>query len=326
MSPAHETETEHPRETETHHPEATETESHHGERTHTPEPTETESHHGERTHTPEATETEHPEETRTRTPEATRTHEIEPTETEHPERTHTPEATETHHPEATETEHPEETRTPHATRTGIPSPEPTGIAPINSKPIPPASIPGTGSRTFAPTGKSVQGIFLQYWDKNGGLQQQGYPISNLMQEQSPLDGKTYAVQYFERAVFEYHPELSGDNAVLLSHLGRFQYNAKYPTGVSGQIVNKDGGQYFPQTGHYVGGTFLSYWKSHGGLAQQGYPLSDEFTEISPLDGKAYRVQYFERAVFELHPENKAPFNVLLSQLGTFRYQSAYNGK
>jgi branched-chain amino acid transport system substrate-binding protein len=30
------------------------------------------------------------------------------------------------------------------------------------------------------------------------------------------------------------------------------------------------------------------------------------------------VQYFERAVFELHPENQAPNDVLLSQLGTFR--------
>jgi hypothetical protein len=35
------------------------------------------------------------------------------------------------------------------------------------------------------------------------------------------------------------------------------------------------------------------------------------------------VQYFERAVFELHPENAAPFDVLLSQLGTFRYQAKY---
>jgi len=32
------------------------------------------------------------------------------------------------------------------------------------------------------------------------------------------------------------------------------------------------------------------------------------------------VQYFERAVFEAHPENAPPYDVLLSQLGTFRYQ------
>jgi hypothetical protein len=73
----------------------------------------------------------------------------------------------------------------------------------------------------------------------------------------------------------------------------------------------------------VGGIFLQYWNSHGGLAQQGYPISNEFMEQSALDGKTYKVQYFERAVFELHPENQPPNNVLLSQLGTFRYRAKY---
>jgi hypothetical protein len=73
----------------------------------------------------------------------------------------------------------------------------------------------------------------------------------------------------------------------------------------------------------VGGQFRTYWEQHGGLAQQGFPISDEFTEVSALDGKPYRVQYFERAVFEYHPENQAPFDVLLSQLGTFQYQQKY---
>ena len=68
--------------------------------------------------------------------------------------------------------------------------------------------------------------------------------------------------------------------------------------------------------------FRAYWESHGGLAQQGYPISDEFTEVSALNGKPYTVQYFERAVFEAPPENQAPYDVLLSQLGTFRYQQS----
>ena len=37
------------------------------------------------------------------------------------------------------------------------------------------------------------------------------------------------MQYFERAVFEYHPENAGTQYdVLLSHLGTFRYTAKYP--------------------------------------------------------------------------------------------------
>jgi hypothetical protein len=50
------------------------------------------------------------------------------------------------------------------------------------------------------------------------------------------------------------------------------------------------------------------------------------TEISDLDGKPYTVQYFERAVFEMHPENQSPYGVLLSQLGTFRYQEKYGAR
>ena len=81
---------------------------------------------------------------------------------------------------------------------------------------------------------------------------------------------------------------------------------------------------FPETGKMVRGTFLAYWDAHGGLTQQGYPITDEMQEKSDTDGKIYTVQYFERAVFELHPENKPPFDVLLSQLGAFRYRGKYS--
>src|SRR5438874_1857332 len=84
-----------------------------------------------------------------------------------------------------------------------------------------------------------------------------------------------------------------------------------------------GSRYFPETGHTVQGRFLEYWTTNGGLAQQGYPLTDEFQEVSDLDGKPYIVQYFERAVFEKHPENARPYDVLLSQLGTFQYKRKY---
>jgi len=72
--------------------------------------------------------------------------------------------------------------------------------------------------------------------------------------------------------------------------------------------------YFGEVGHTLGGVFRDYWQ-HGGLAQFGYPLTEEFTEVSPTDGKPYVTQYFERARFEQHPENKPPYNVLLGLLG-----------
>jgi hypothetical protein len=143
-----------------------------------------------------------------------------------------------------------------------------------------------------------------------------------LDEASDLDpARHYTVQYFERAVFEYHPEYAGTPAeVLLAQLGTYQYRQTYPDGVSTQQVSTVNPRFFPETGHTVGGLFRVYWEAHGGLAQQGYPLTDEFPELNPLDHQIHTVQYFERAVFEDHPENNSsPYEVLLSQLGTYRY-------
>lgn len=180
------------------------------------------------------------------------------------------------------------------------------------------------SRTFPETGKTVNGRFLQYWNDHGGLAQQGYPISEPMSEKSQTDGKVYTVQYFERAVFEMHPENPPPNDVLLSLLGAFRYQQKYNGDAPNQSPNQEAGsRFFRETGKRVGGLFLSYWASYGGVAWQGYPISDEFMETSDLNGKPYKVQYFQRAVFEFHPENEHPYQVLLSQLGTYRYSQLY---
>jgi hypothetical protein len=61
------------------------------------------------------------------------------------------------------------------------------------------------------------------------------------------------------------------------------------------------------TGHTLRGPFLDYWSRYGGLAQFGYPLTEEFTEFADQDPNRGRpvgllAQYFERARFELHPK------------------------
>lgn len=53
--------------------------------------------------------------------------------------------------------------------------------------------------------------------------------------------------------------------------------------------------YFPQSGHFLGGGFRSFWESRGGVAIFGYPLTEEF--VRNADGRV--VQYFERARFEI---------------------------
>src|SRR5688500_17198124 len=182
-------------------------------------------------------------------------------------------------------------------------------------------------RTFQETGKTVRGKFLAYWESHGGLAQQGFPISEEMEERSDTDGKTYTVQYFERAVFELHSENRPPHDVLLSLLGVFEYRRKYGSaGAPNQRASTDNPFLFRETGKTLGGKFRAYWETHGGLPQQGFAISDEFQERSELDGKTYTVQYFERAVFELHPENAGTeHEVLLSHLGKFQHDRKYQG-
>ncbi len=76
------------------------------------------------------------------------------------------------------------------------------------------------------------------------------------------------------------------------------------------------------------GAVLKAWRANGlqidgkrgvtegeSLALFGMPLSGLMTETLS-DGKQYQVQWFERARFELHPENVAPYDVLLGLLGS----------
>lgn len=67
--------------------------------------------------------------------------------------------------------------------------------------------------------------------------------------------------------------------------------------------------YFNETGHAVRAEFLEFFNTHGGLAIFGYPITEAFNKNGQL------IQYFQRARFELHPNNPAGFQVQLSLLG-----------
>jgi hypothetical protein len=176
------------------------------------------------------------------------------------------------------------------------------------------------SFTFPETGFTVRGAFLAYWRAHGlefgdpgvsyreSLALFGFPISPEMQQRLE-DGRVYTVQYFERARFEYHPENADPQyQVLLGQFGRHFHPADPPVApIAGQ-------SYFQATGHNLGGRFRDFWLQNGGLAIFGYPISEPFQQQLE-DGKTYTVQYFERARFELHPENQAPYDVELGQFG-----------
>jgi hypothetical protein len=81
---------------------------------------------------------------------------------------------------------------------------------------------------FAATGHTLGGGFRAFWHANGGLAAFGYPISEEFAERNPDTGQVYAVQYFERARFEWHPEHAGTPYEVL--LGRLIGNELAATG------------------------------------------------------------------------------------------------
>jgi glucose/arabinose dehydrogenase len=214
-----------------------------------------------------------------------------------------------------------------------PTPVPaTGVAPtaVTGKPAVrlAAQLPGA-SRCFQQTGKCLRGAFLNYWFRHGGLQQFGLPLTNELSEQLG-DGKTYTVQYTERARLEYHPENKGTQYEVL--LGRLGVELAAPRAAEQpfkpvQPCQNCGQLFFPETKHALHPQLAEYWSLNGGIPVFGYPLSEGFQERSPTDGKTYLVQYFERNRLEYHPENKGTaFEVLLGLLGVQTYQGRYGAR
>lgn len=73
---------------------------------------------------------------------------------------------------------------------------------------------------------------------------------------------------------------------------------------------------FTETGQCINGRLLSFWQENGGLPVFGMPITAARYEINQETGQSYLTQWFERYTLELHPENQAPYDVLLRRLGT----------
>ncbi len=180
------------------------------------------------------------------------------------------------------------------------------------------------ARYFPSTEHYISGRFREFWEQRGGLFVLGFPLTSQFAFPS-TDGNTYQVQYFERAVFEYHPENAAPYDVLLTQMGRELIDTRLPDPAFQPAARSSDSQqtYFAETGHNVDLAFLDYWNKFGGLQNFGYPLSEVLSERNAADGKQYQVQYFERGRFEYHPENaNTDYAVLLGQLGRERMDRA----
>lgn len=170
--------------------------------------------------------------------------------------------------------------------------------------------------------------FAQPFQRLGGVSALGYPITEAFIQQAlpPDDRESRWVQYFEKAVIEYHPELPEGQKYQPARLGALRLQQKYP-GVTpaAQTLPGPNSYRFAETGYTVTDPFLTLWHSGGEVARFGYPISTPFREKSEADGNSYIVQYFERAVMEYHPDSPPPYDVQLTAVGSMRLKQLYPG-
>lgn len=196
------------------------------------------------------------------------------------------------------------------------------LSQVNNKVTLPTIPTGVGGSIFFPeTGHNMPPVFRRYWEENGGLYRFGYARTEPFYESSTTDGKVYLVQYFERARFEYNPELAGTKYEVQTGLLGSQLttnrraNKEFLFNPVPDPKNPDQ-FFFRVTGHTLKGVFLDYWIKNGGINVFGNPISEELEDTNPDDGKTYVMQYFERARFEYHQESKGtPYEVMLGLLG-----------
>jgi hypothetical protein len=165
-------------------------------------------------------------------------------------------------------------------------------------------------RCFQPTGFCVADPMLAYWERQGGLPIFGYPISESRFE--TVEGRTLEVQWFERDRLE----IQADGRVTAGRLGaRWLELQGHPWETFPRVARAGPGcHYIAITGHQLCEPFLGYWRTSGGLARFGYPITEPHFEL--IEGKTYQVQYFERRRMEYHPELAGARNaILLGLLG-----------
>ncbi len=159
--------------------------------------------------------------------------------------------------------------------------------------LPAAPAQAQGRLYFPQTGHFLGGAFRSFWERNGGVEIFGYPVSPEFVQNR--DGRV--AQYFERARFELNV-VNGQAVIDLGLLGREYLSATGQGFPPVAAVNAPGIRFFPQTGHTLRGEFRSFWERRGAVAIFGYPVSEELVQRLD-DGRNYIVQYFERGRFEL---------------------------
>ena len=174
---------------------------------------------------------------------------------------------------------------------------------------------GVDARNSIPSiDPNINPLFVPFYYEHDGLRVFGRPLGPLQ----TVNGRQ--VQWFERTRLEHWPEYAGTPYEVQSGLVGVEYTDGRSFPNQTFFTSRPGLRYFPETSHGVGGKFLDYWDTHGGLHIFGYPISEEIIEILPETKQYHTVQYFQRARLELHPQYAGTLDeVQLGLLGRALY-------
>ncbi len=165
-----------------------------------------------------------------------------------------------------------------------------------------------GSQYFPLSGHTVASPFLDYVLSHGGFAKFGQPVD---QAHSISDGQT---QDFQQLKVRTHPKFAESDYFLeqAPASSNFAIGAAYaPFSPAPAPPSGGDSEYFATTGHSVSGPFRRFFDSHGGLTVFGYPRTEPFQQ------QGWKVQWFQRAEFQFHPELAGtPYEVQLRLLGT----------
>ena len=192
------------------------------------------------------------------------------------------------------------------------------IVPVIVVPGMPPTTPMTPTTPTTATGvlirlpiSAIDVHFRLSWNSRGGLDIFGFPLTGPITLNNGM-----IVQYFERARFEYHPELASTRYAVL--LGLLAVELGYTTpAVPAPNDAAERQWYFVETGHVIGKPFRAFWRARNGMDLFGLPVGEPVTENGLL------VQYFQRGRLELHPELAGTrYEIQLGHLGAAALRAA----
>ena len=148
-----------------------------------------------------------------------------------------------------------------------------------------------GSANFIPIGKE----FRSFYETNGGQRVFGYPLTDPF----PNVSGDRIIQYFQRMKLEYDP---ARDDIHISALGEWDA----PSGSAEYQASSD-----PLL---TEGAFLTFYEKYNGELLFGRPITPQ------IDEAGMRIQYFDNARLEWHPELPLDYRVQVGLLGEAHYR------